>query len=275
MLLIPPCHVDGWGSVGHQAEGRELGPACTGVAPTSLHGDGGTWFKSMWPWRSSWDVIVVSHWRNKGGQLVALVVIFCPNHRVTVGCSRSSHCEFRISPPTVFMNFKVLLDLWIGGDQVGRIHKHYLTGLQGGFCEAPLSVDTMGHTEITISMVLAEVKNVKTTTIGRPEGNHWGRILDAMKALITRCYVGLAARFFLWAWWLVICSSGLDKCGGSCTTCLRLWWCFSSTKSWFAWWKLLGLAFMGCTWQRSCWRHCFVNSYILWDENLRYLIGRR
>jgi hypothetical protein len=58
-------------------------------------------------------------------------------------------------------------------------------------------VDIMGHVEVAISMALAEAGNVKTVTIGRPEGNNGGEILGDMKTSLHACCVGLVAGLFL------------------------------------------------------------------------------
>jgi hypothetical protein len=57
-------------------------------------------------------------------------------------------------------------------------------GFKAACCEAPLSADTMGHIDFVISMVLAKAGNVKSTMVGRLEGNVRAGILDVMKTFL-------------------------------------------------------------------------------------------
>jgi hypothetical protein len=64
------------------------------------------------------------------------------------------------------------LDLWIEWDPVVRVRKHRPVQLQRGTSwKAPYSIDTMGHVGtdiyVTISMMLADMGNVKADVIGR------------------------------------------------------------------------------------------------------------
>jgi hypothetical protein len=69
-------------------------------------------------------------------------------------------------------------------------------GFKGEHCEALVSIDSTGHVEVAISMVLEEAGNVKMATIGRPERTCGGRILDLVKTLLHRMLCGLGCGTF-------------------------------------------------------------------------------
>jgi hypothetical protein len=57
------------------------------------------------------------------------------------------------------------LDFWIIWISVGYDHIFILWGFKWALCEAPLSVETMGMSIFSISMVYAEVENVMAAVI--------------------------------------------------------------------------------------------------------------
>jgi hypothetical protein len=66
---------------------------------------------------------------------------------------------------------KVLLVPVLEGIRSGASTNISPWGFKGARCKAPLSADTRGYVEVAISVLLAEAGNVKTTTVGIPEGN--------------------------------------------------------------------------------------------------------